>query len=241
MTRQISIFLLAAWLCTASLSAAVPIIDAVNTQTAVTLKRGDFDVAVTGYDGGGIMNRSILGVHDNVYLGVAFDVEGAIGQNDARFNIPGVIAKAKLTDGWADFPILLAVGYDSFMAGARSRVQSDNPYYRMIMGPYFTITKPIYLFGEEQHVHAGIRTPIQPTATPEDTELYFALDFPIGQFVPIFEMQHIFFDGNRLKETLFNLGLRFQFFDHLAFEVDMMMGIGQKTNRMIVFEYLDRF
>ena len=35
--------------------------------------------------------------------------------------------------------------------------------------------------------------------------------------------------------------LRFQFFDHLAFEVDLIMGYGQKTNRMIVFEYLDRF
>lgn len=226
---------------TASLGAAIPLIDAVNTQTAITLKRGEFNVAGTLYDGGGILNRNILGVHDNVYLGVAFDAENAIGSNNAQFNIPGVIAKAKFTDGWADFPILLAVGYDAFYAGTRGKVMTENPYNRVIFGPYFTITKPIYLLGEEQHVHAGIRTPIQPVATPEDTEMYFGIDFPIGQFIPIFEIQRIVFDSNRLKETLFNLGLRFQFFDHLAFEVDLVMGIGQKTNRMIVFEYLDRF
>ncbi len=225
----------------AALGAAIPLIDAVNTQTAVTLKRGEFSVAGTLYDGGGVLNRNILGVHDNIYLGVAFDAENVIGQNDAQFNIPGVLAKAKLTDGWADFPILLAVGYDAFYAGTRGKVQTNNPYNRVIFGPYFTITKPIYLFGEEQHFHAGIRTPIQPVANPDDTEMYFGLDFPIGQFIPIFEIQRIVFDSNRLKETLFNLGLRFQFFDHLALEVDMIMGIGQKTNRMIVFEYLDRF
>jgi hypothetical protein len=233
--------LLLALLPLAAAGVAMPLVDAVNTHTAVTLKRGEFNVAGTLYDGGGIMNRNILGVHDNIYLGVAFDAENAIGEQNAKFNIPGVLAKAKFTDGWADFPILLAVGYDAFYAGSRGKVQTDNPYNRMIFGPYFTITKPIYLFGEEQHVHAGIRMPIQPVYTPEDTEMYFGLDFPIGQFVPIFEVQRIVFDSNRLKETLFNLGLRFHIFEHLAIEVDLIMGIGQKTNRMIVLEYLDRF
>jgi len=224
-----------------AVGAAVPIVDAVNTQTAVTLKRGDFGVGTTGYNNGGILTRSILGVHDNIYLGVVFDVEGAIGQNDARLNIPGVVAKAKLTDGWADFPLLLAVGYDAFYPGSHVRSQVSNPNYNTIMGPYFTLTKPIYLFGEEQHIHAGIRMPLQPVYTPEDTELYFALDIPMGYFIPIFEIQHLYFDSTRLKEVLFNVGLRFQFWEHLAFELDMIMGINQQTNRMIVFEYLDRF
>lgn len=233
--------LLLAILPVTAAGAAMPPVDAVNTHTAVTLKRGEFNVAGTLYDGGGIMNRNILGVHDNIYLGVAFDAENAIGENSAKFNIPGVLAKAKLTDGWADFPILLAIGYDAFYAGSRGKVQTDNPYNRMIFGPYFTITKPIYLFGEEQHLHAGIRMPIQPVYTPEDTELYFGIDFPIDQFVPIFEIQRIVFDSNRLKETLFNLGLRFHIFEQLALEIDIIMGLGQKTNRMIVLEYLDRF
>jgi hypothetical protein len=233
--------LLLALLPLAAAGVAMPLVDAVNTHTAVTLKRGEFNVAGTLYDGGGIMNRNILGVHDNIYLGVAFDAENAIGEQNAKFNIPGVLAKAKFTDGWADFPILLAVGYDAFYAGSRGKVQTDNPYNRMIFGPYFTITKPIYLFGEEQHVHAGIRMPIQPVYTPEDTEMYFGLDFPMGQFVPIFEIQRILFDSSRLRETLFNLGLRFHVFEHLAIEVDLIMGVGQRTNRMIVLEYLDRF
>ncbi|MCX7633028.1 MAG: hypothetical protein N2Z22_06835 [Turneriella sp.] len=221
--------------------AAPPLTDAVNTQTAVTLKRGDFSVAGTLYDGGGILNRNILGVHDNIYLGVAFDAENAIGDANARLNIPGVIAKAKLTDGWSEFPLLLAVGYDAFYAGRRGKVETDNPYYRVIFGPYFTLTKPIYLLGDEQHVHVGIRTPVQPVYTPQDTELYLGIDFPMGYFVPIFEIQRIFFNSNRLREMLFNLGLRLHLFEHLAIELDLIMGIGQRTNRMVVLEYFDRF
>jgi len=225
-----------------AIQAAVPILDAVNTPTAVTLKRGEYGISASAYDGGGLLNRNVISLHDNVNLGVAFDVENAIGEIPAKFNIPGVLGKVKFTDGFGDFPILLAVGYDAFYAGTRGKVMTDNPYNRMILGPYFTVTKPIYLFGEEQHIHGGIRMPIQPVYTPDDTEMYVGIDFPIGQFVPIFEIQRVFFDSSRLKETMFNIGLRFHFFEHLAFELDFMMGInGQRTNRMIVFEYLDRF
>ncbi|HRP70364.1 MAG TPA: hypothetical protein PLY93_12595 [Turneriella sp.] len=219
----------------------VPMLDMVNTPTAQTLKRGEFNVALTAYEGGGIFNRNMIGIHDNIYLGAAFDVENAIGYNTAKMNIPGVIAKAKLTDGWADFPILLAVGYDAFYASRYGKVNTGNPYNRMIFGPYFSITKPIYLLGDEQHIHFGTRMPVYPNYTPEDTELYIGIDFPMGMFIPIFEIQRILFDANRFKEILFNLGFRFQFFDHLAFEIDFMMGIDQRTNRMLVFEYMDRF
>lgn len=241
MTRIMKRFLFLLSLIPSAAFAAVPILDAVNTQTATSLKRGEFDIGVTAYDGGGIFNRNYIALHDNIMLGAAFDVQAAIGQDSAQPNIPGILAKAKITDGWADFPILLAVGYDAFYAGSRGKVQTDNPYNRVIYGPYFTITKPIYLFGEEQHIHGGIRMPVYPNYTPDDTEMYFGFDVPIGQFVPIFEVQHIVFDSSRLKETLFNLGLRFHFFEHLAFELDFMFGINQKTNRMIVVEYLDRF
>lgn len=219
----------------------VPILDSVNTPTAQTLKRGDFNVALTAYEGGGIFNRNILAVHDNIYLGAAFDVENAIGDNNAKMNIPGVIAKAKLTDGWQDFPILVAVGYDAFYAGRYGKVETSNPFNRMIFGPHITITKPIYLLGDEQHVHFGTRMPVYPVYTPQDTEFFIGIDFPMGGFIPIFEIQHVLFDANRLKEVFFNLGFRFQFFDHLAFELDFMMAIDQRTNRMLVFEYFDRF
>lgn len=228
-------------LCTAAPYAAVPILDAVNTQTAVTLKRGEYNISASAYDGGGILNRNLIALHDNVNLGVAFDVENVIGENPAKFNIPGVLGKVKFTDGFGDLPILISVGYDAFYAGTRGKVMTENPYNRMILGPYFTVTKPIYLFGEEQHIHGGIRMPIQPVYTPDDTEMYVGIDFPIGQFVPIFEIQRVFFDSSRLKETMFNIGLRFHFFEHLAIELDFMMGLNQRTNRMIVIEYLDRF
>jgi len=224
------------------LQALVPLTDMVDTPTAITLPRGDFSVGLTGYDGGGLLTKAIIGLHDKVYLGASIDIENAIGENTARMNIPGVVGKIRFTDGWEDFPIFISLGYDSFYSGAKGKIyNAENPYNRMIYGPNVTITKPIYLFGMEQHVHGGVRTPIQPYYVPEDTSMYFSMDFPIGSFIPIFEIERIYFNNQRMKEILFNLGLRFQFFESLAIELDFMFGIDQKPNRMLVFEYIDRF
>ncbi len=222
----------------------VPTLDMVDTPTAVTLPRGAYVVSFWAYNNGGLLTKAQLGLHDNIYLGASFDVENVIGENEMRMNIPGVIARVKFTDGWKRFPILVAMGYDSFYAGMTGKVQeavSGNPFNRMIYGPYFAVTKPIYLLGEEQHIHFGVRTPVQPDYVPRDTSFYISIDFPIGMFVPIFEIERVYFDYRRLQEILYNFGFRFNFIENLAIEVDLLTGAGMRANRMVVLEYMNRF
>lgn len=219
-----------------------PLLDNVHTATAITLNRGDYVTSFWAYHNGGLLTKAQLGVHDNIYLGVSFDVENVIGRDEVRFNIPGVIAKVKFTDGPASFPILLAIGYDSFSTGSMGKLPNgQNPWNRVLYGPYFALTKPIYLFGEEQYFHAGVRMPVQPYYLPEDSSAYFAFTFPVGYFTPIFEIERIFFNHRRMDEISYNLGFRLTFIPNLALEVDILSQYRQRASRMVVLEYQSRF
>lgn len=220
----------------------VPLTDAIDTPTAVTLDRGAYDFSFFAYDGGSLLTHGMIGVHPNILLGVTFDVEHVIGEEDPHANIPGVNARIKFTDGTAHFPILIAAGYSSFYSGNLGKIDNqDNPYDRLIYGPYFVVTKPIFLLGSEQHFHFGIRQPVQPAYLPEDTSFFISFDFPLGTTIPIFEIERVYFDNNRLDDTLFNAGLRFDFVERLAIELNFISGLNIPTNRMLVIEYMDSF
>ena len=98
----------------------------IDTPTAYTIEKGTYLATLLGYDGGGIELKTIIGLHNNIYLGAAFDIQSAIGKEDAKPNIPGVIARLKFTDGWKTFPISVAIGYDSFYLGKEGKVNNLN-------------------------------------------------------------------------------------------------------------------
>ena len=97
----------------------------INSPTAFTLPRAGFDVSMLAYDRGGMEFKTIVGVHDAIFIGVSLDVDHAVGKEKADANTPGVVAKLKLTDGWESFPISIALGYDSFYIGAYGKVESS--------------------------------------------------------------------------------------------------------------------
>lgn len=221
----------------------VPNFDMVETPTAVTLPKGAFNMGFWAYENGGVMTRAFLGLHDKLFIGVIFDTQALIGNDIARMNIPGVIARIKFTDGWGNFPLLIAMGYDTFYNAGHGKDKSEdvNPYGRNIAGPYFVVTKPIFIGGAEQHFHFGVRSPLQPYYRPENTAFFISFDVPLGPFVPILEIERVFFDADRLDQTLFNLGFRLSIIDNLALEIGIISGYRLKSNRIFSIEYMDRF
>ncbi|MES0491072.1 MAG: hypothetical protein ABUK01_13825 [Leptospirales bacterium] len=218
------------------------LLDLVDTPTAFTMYRGEFNIGIWGYDNGGILTRATIGLHDNIFLGVAFDIENLIGDDEVQFNIPGVLARIKITDGWDTFPLLVAVGYDAFYDALSQRANlPPNVNSRLIYGPYLVITKPIYLFNQEQHFHFGVRLPVQPTFEPEDTSLFVGIDIPIGPFVPMFEVERVFFDANRLSETLFNIGFRYHLYENFALELNFILNANAPASRILTFDYVGTF
>ena len=225
-----------------SIFAVVPNLDLIDSITAVTLPRASYDIGITAYDNGSVQTKAIIGLHDNFYLGVSFDVQSLIGHEKIIANIPGVIAKLKLTDGWEGFPVLMAVGYDAFYLGDEGKTgTSRNPFNRVIYGPYAVLSRPIFMFGMEQHIHLGVRLPVQPDYLPEDAAMYISLDFPLGFFIPMIEINRIYFSGDRLDEVLFNFGFKIAMLENFSIELNFLTGRNQNTSRIFVLEYVDYF
>ncbi len=215
----------------------------IDTPTAFTIAKGTYKVSFLEYDNGGMELKTFLGLHDIFYLGVSLDVQSAIGRDDPQFNVPGVIGKIKFNDGWEVFPIALAAGYDSFYVGYDGvEYNPENEMNRVIYGPYFVLTGSIYLLDSEQYLSAGIRLPAQPYYKPENTSYFSSLDIPLGEFFRFqFEIERVYWNFRNNEDWLYNVGLKYNYFDHVGFQIAVIMQDDQRPNRIIRIEYHGEF
>jgi len=215
----------------------------IDTPTAFTLGRGVYSVSVMGYDGGGLEFTTAAGLFDPFYFGISLDFQNVIGKEKPHLHVPGVVAKLQLADSIASWPVFIALGYDSFyMGGFGVRNDSRNVVDRIIFGPYFVVTQPIYLFGGEQYVSYGVRMPTQPIYAPNETSYFLALTFPLTEnFHFKCEMARVFWNFRRPDEWLYNFGFRYIFAGKLGFEIDFLCQPGEIPSRVVRIEYRDRF
>jgi hypothetical protein len=224
-----------------SLHAILPNLETVQTQTAVTLPSRHYHLDFRMYENGGIYSRVAIGLLENFTIGLSSDIENALGQKNPRMNVPGIIAKLKFTNGFGRFPILISAGYDSFYIGALGKITDANSSSRMIYGPYFAITKPLFLSLGEPNLHWGIRYPIQPIEKSEDISTYIAFDFPLGQLVPMIEIDRIYFNSTRLDEVLFGAAARYSVTPNFALEFKVVSGPKTAANRILGLQFMDTF
>ena len=214
-----------------------------NTPTAFTIAKGTYKVSFLEYDNGGMEFKTFLGLHDILFLGVSFDVQSAIGRDKPEFNVPGVIAKIKFTDGWEKLPIAIAIGYDSFFVGYDGvKENNKNELDRVIYGPYLVFTGSIYLFDSEQYVNVGIRTPTQPYYTPDRSSYFTSLDIPLGNYFRLEGgVERLYWNFKKHEEWLYSAGLKFNYYDHIAIEMAVIMQEHMRPNRVIRIEYHGQF
>jgi hypothetical protein len=215
----------------------------IDTPTAFTAERGAYNISLLEYDNGGLEFKALIGLASFFHLGASFDVQNAIGKDRMKPNIPGVIAKVKFTDGWESWPIGIAAGYDSFFISEQEKHENNsNPLDRMIYGPYIAITKPIYLFDDEQYISFGARRPTQPHYVPNDASYYAAVDFPLNSMFRIKgEMERVYWNLRASKEWLYNLGMRYTYMNQLGIEFDLLFQYKERVNRVVRIEYHDFF
>lgn len=215
----------------------------IDTPTAYTIQRGLYQVQFLGYDNGGMELKTLIGLHDSLFLGLSLDMQNAIGKDKPDPNIPGVIARLKITDGWPTFPIAVAIGYDSFYIGSIGKTSNKyNKLNRMIYGPYLAITSPIYLFDSEQYISYGVRLPTQPDYVPGDTSYFLCFDVPLNQSFRIkAESERVYYNFKRHEDWLTNFGIRYTYLNQLGVEFDVMLQKNEKPNRVIRIIFNDEF
>ena len=215
----------------------------INTPTAFTAERGNYDVSLLAYDRGSVEFKAFVGLTSFAHLGASFDIQSAIGKDKVIANVPGVIGKIKFTDGWEQWPISVAVGYDSlFVPWHNLYTAHRSRHNRSIYGPYAAITKPIYLFDDEQYITWGVQMPLQPEYLPKDTSYYMAIDFPLrSAFRFKGEIERVFWDFRKYEEWLYGFGVRYTYLNQLSVEFDFLFKAHEKCNRVIRIEYYDHF
>jgi hypothetical protein len=214
-----------------------------NTPTAFTIAKGTYKISFLEYDNGGIEFKTYLGLHNIFFLGVSVDVQSVIGRDKPEFNVPGVIAKIKFTDGTKKLPIAIAAGYDSFFVGYDGvKKNTKNELDRVIYGPYLVFTGSIFLFDSEQFVSIGIRTPTQPYYTPDKTSYFTSLDIPLGDYFR-FEagVERLYWNFRKHHEWLYSVGLKYNYTANLGFEAAVIMQEDHRPNRVLRIEYHGQF
>jgi len=215
----------------------------IDTPTAYTIGQGTYKVSSLLYENGGLELKTVIGLHDIIYLGISVDFQNLIGKENPRPNIPGVIAKIKFTDGKPPFLPAIAIGYDSFYSGIPGKtINRANELDRMIYGPYLALTSPVYLFDEEQFVSYGIRIPTQPYFEGDDTSYFLGFDVPIGESFRIkTEVERVYWNFDRFSHWLLNFGIRYTYMEQLGVEFDLILQKNQNPNRVIRIEYINNF
>jgi len=238
-----SLFLVSVSIANLSAQQAIHASAEIDTPTAYTITRGTYALSLFGYDQGGLELKAFIGLSDYIYLGVSSDIEHAIGKEPPLFNVPGVVAKVKFTDGWESFPISIAAGYDSFYIGTPGKKEnSSNDLNRMMYGPFFVITKPIFLLDSEQHISGGLRVPTQPNFDPGATSYFTSFDIPLGSYFTVKgETERIYYNFGRASDWLANLGMKYTYMTRFSIEFDMMFQYDKSINRIIRVEYSDEF
>jgi len=238
------LFIIASILITTSAFAQSKNVSVIDTPTAFTLGRGVYQIQAMVYGGGGVELKASVGLIKNLYLGVSFDVQHLIGFETPQVNIPGVVLKFKITDGWKNFPLAISFGYDSFYYGSEGLLEDRavNEYNKMIYGPYFVLTHTFFLFHSEQYLSFGVRLPVQPYFIPNDTSYFLSLDIPLGNSFRIKgEIERVFWNFSRSTKWMFNFGIRYTYNDQLGIELGFMWQFDQPIDRVLRVVYIDSF
>jgi len=215
----------------------------VDTPTANTISRGMYNVSFLAYDNGGVGSKVIVGIFDNFYGGISLDLQNLLGKDNPQWNNPVPVARFRLTEGWKKFPAAIAIGFDTFYVGSEGRTYNvNNELNRMIAGPYFVFTIPIYLFDEQQFINYGMRVPTVPDYVADDASYFLSLDVPIGEnFNFKYEFERIYWNFKRHEDFMYNVAFRYSYMDHLGVEIGVLFQEDEKPNRILRIEYNAEF
>jgi len=252
MLKRIKIFLFAALLLlTLSPSGTAEVIKLIDVPTALTLLRGYYDIEFVTYGNGGIQSKIAIGLTDRIMLGISEDIGNAIGNQKADWNIPGVIAKVNIIYPDQD-SMGIAIGYDALLSGEYGKAYNNQITDDVVYGAYIAFSKQISLFTGEQHWHFGIRFPLLPFEARnggKNISLYSGINFIINDELSVLgEIENIYLSGgNRGKEILFNVGLKYHFSEFLSITLNFQYTSSKEINstdkpsRSLILEYQNIF
>lgn len=216
-------------------------IDLIDTQTTETLDRGFFNVGFFLYDNGGIYARTLIGMTEQLTLGVSESVDNAIGSDAAVWHIPSVYVKVRLFHGAPD-KIHLALGF-----APQTYSRMGYQYDKQVQSVYLVARKGFNFFVPDvyQFLHAGVRYPVLPEEYRKKNRvnLFFGLSSRIGPDFEIKgEIENIAFHDE--EKPLYNFSCAYYFSEMFSLELAFQYRFVDESfefNRMLKLNYINIF
>lgn len=156
--RQFLILLITIAIIAAMRLNSVEPVDLIDTPSAYTLDRGFYNVGFFVYDNGGIYVRTLIGITENITLGVSETVDYAISPNAAVWHIPMVIARLRLLGGPPDaFHLALGFGPQAYSSIGQRLGEPVQGAYLVARKGFAFIVPDIFQF-----FTLGVRYPLLP-------------------------------------------------------------------------------
>jgi len=223
----------------------------IDSPTAGSLKRAQYDFEVRLFPGGGALAGFSIGLFDRLMMGIFYGGESIIADSAINWNAqPGVIFKYRLFEETMKFPAL-SIGYSSQGYGAYNdstkRYAIKAKGFFVVAGRNFKVDGLGFL-----GMHGGINYNPQEKMTGGDRpDLYVGLDKSINEEISV--VAEYDFAWNDLKDSSFkinttgylNAGLRWTFASRISIELDFKNILKKNeapgVSREIKINYLESF
>lgn len=171
-------------------------LDLVDSPTANIIDYGAFRLNERLYSKGGVQNHLSFGVFRRLNIGVTWDVEKFIGQEDPNANPPTLNVRFRVYDGGQQLPAV-SIGYDG---QGRFYNKNSDQYRERERGLYGIMTREVLL--PNLRAHGGVNI-----AKFREGEVFgsLGLDYTIeNKLVLLTEYDNI----RKASENRFNAGFR---------------------------------
>lgn len=115
-----------------------------DSPTTGILNYGGYDVSFRFFSGGSVQTRLDFGVFKFMYLGIAWELDDFVGNDNVTVAIPALSVKIRLYEGNMTWPSL-AIGYDG--QGYFYDTDYDGDYMQRERGLYLVTGREVFLEG----------------------------------------------------------------------------------------------
>ena len=182
-----------------------------DSPTTGILNYGSYDVSFRFFSGGSVQTRLDFGVFKFMYLGVAWELDNFIGNDQVTVAVPALSVKFRLYEGSMAWPSV-ALGYDG--QGYFFDQDYEGDYRQRGKGLYLVFGREVFF--EELNVDIGMNM-----NDFKEPKLYGFINAIIPIVRDTFYLMAEYDNINYFPDARLNFGLRFSLTE--AVDLDFMM------------------
>lgn len=210
-----------------------------DTPTTNILNYGSYDVSFRMFGGGGVHTRLDFGVFKLLNIGVSWELDNFVGNEQIDAAVPALSVKLRIYEGNMKWPGV-AIGFDGQGYFWDPDYDDDEDYRQRGKGLYFVIGRELFLEGLICDIGLNMNDFSEP-------RVFGFINAMIPLYKEVIQFMAEYDNINYFPEARLNAGIRFNLTD--AIDLDFMMrdcwgkesGDKMPNERVFKFSYTGKF